>query len=329
MTFSSLLKKVSRSFYFSLKILPTHTQEVFSLSYLLARLADTITDHPQLDLNTKEQFLKSWSELINTPDKIQKFVRANLVFAHAESPELSQNELFNAFPKIVNEIKNRDEFEQEQIHWALNQLIQGMLNELNHFSNSNEIQALPSWDTLDKFTYLAAGVVGEFWTRILFHHEPKLLKNLNPQKMETWGKEFGQGLQVINILKDWESDLNQGRCYFPKQELDKRGIHLNDNHLDIHDAKLNSLINQMILLSLKSLKSGQKYLLCLPKNLRRYRLAVIWPLWIGLETLKLIKENRGKKISKSKLYWIFISSLPASFSNNYLEKKFFKLSQSF
>src|SRR3990167_585519 len=54
---NEILKKVSRTFYFSLKILPQRLRSPLALTYLLARSADTITDTDLLSAERRLHWL--------------------------------------------------------------------------------------------------------------------------------------------------------------------------------------------------------------------------------------------------------------------------------
>src|SRR4029453_269706 len=77
-------------------------------------------------------------------------------------------------------------------------------------ATANQIKALQSDEELDDYTYRVAGCVGEFWTEMCRAHsfpecpldERVLLRN---------AVRFGKGLQLVNILRDFPSDLRQGR----------------------------------------------------------------------------------------------------------------------
>src|SRR5207249_8227176 len=87
---------------------------------------------------------------------------------------------------------------------------------------SEKIVALANAAELDEYTYLVAGCVGEFWTRICFRRVPRFAR-LEFDTMKSLGRSFGQGLQLVNILRDLPADLRAGRCYLPADELAAAG----------------------------------------------------------------------------------------------------------
>ena len=60
-----LLKRVSRSFYLTLGVLPNSIRKQISLSYLLARATDTIADTQLLQLSRRREALLQFRESIH------------------------------------------------------------------------------------------------------------------------------------------------------------------------------------------------------------------------------------------------------------------------
>jgi farnesyl-diphosphate farnesyltransferase len=85
------------------------------------------------------------------------------------------------------------------------------------------LAALESRADLDRYTYYAAGCVGEFWTEMAMAHRPGCAR-WNPDVMRTRGVRFGQALQMTNVLRDVAQDLRIGRCYLPRHALAARGL---------------------------------------------------------------------------------------------------------
>ena len=64
---STLLKKVSRSFYLSMAILPNQLRLPISLAYLIARAADTIADTSIIPSFKRSDYLKLLQQQLDTP----------------------------------------------------------------------------------------------------------------------------------------------------------------------------------------------------------------------------------------------------------------------
>ncbi|HBM77415.1 MAG TPA: farnesyl-diphosphate farnesyltransferase, partial [Verrucomicrobiales bacterium] len=57
---TDILKAVSRSFYLTLRLLPSEFRAPLSLGYLLARLSDTIADAGALELAHRKRLLSAF-----------------------------------------------------------------------------------------------------------------------------------------------------------------------------------------------------------------------------------------------------------------------------
>ena len=64
-----------------------------------------------------------------------------------------------------------------------------------------------------------AGCVGEFWTEVGFMELGDRYAVRPIEEMLVLGRRYGQGLQLINILRDLPADLGAGRCYLPLEEI--------------------------------------------------------------------------------------------------------------
>src|ERR1044072_4250185 len=95
--------------------------------------------------------------------------------------------------------------------------------DLQRFNNPQQIRALSTAADLDEYTYLVAGCVGEFWTRVCFRHV-RLVSRRGEDEMRAFGNQYGRARQLINVLRGAGSDLRAGRCYFPEHELN--ALHL-------------------------------------------------------------------------------------------------------
>ena len=92
-----------------------------------------------------------------------------------------------------------------EIRNVLARINQGQTLDLERFGGgaSASTRALASAPELEEYTYLVAGCVGEFWTRLCFAHV-KHFSDRPEGEMRDLGVRYGQGLQLINILRDAE-----------------------------------------------------------------------------------------------------------------------------
>jgi farnesyl-diphosphate farnesyltransferase len=295
-----VLKKVSRSFYLSLWILPKKSRTLLALAYLLARSADTISDTLLIPSDRRLHWLLILKKNIQT----QTHQSWNDFTGELIGPQeiMEEKELLKQLPWLVDAYWQIAESDREEIKKILVALIFGMEEDLRRFpeNSPDHIQALVSFKELDNYCYYAAGVVGPFWTRMLLHSDC--------EKLESLSIDYGKGLQLINIVKDVARDYQNGRCYFPLEGLN----HLSLSPRDIGDPhalpRLKPLVHQLIGQSLKFLESAQQYVMALPRWRILARLSSLWPMWIGLDSLEylaqddhLLNPNVPHKISRRSL----------------------------
>ena len=159
----------------------------------------------------------------------------------------------------------------------------GQMLDLQRFGNPQEIRALSTAAELEEYTYLVAGCVGEFWTRLCFRHV-RQFSSRTEDEMLALGKRYGMALQLINVLRDAGSDLRAGRCYFPEHELS--AVHLTPSQILAEPERFQPIYRTWLENAKAGLTSGMEYSRAI-KN-RRVRAATVLPALIGARTLALL-----------------------------------------
>src|SRR5205085_2281666 len=166
---------------------------------------------------------------------------------------------------------------------------------------------------LDEYTYLVAGCVGEFWTRLCFAHVNKFSDRPEPVMREL-GVQYGKGLQLVNILRDAGSDLQQGRCYFPMDELHAAGV--TPTEILKNPERVEPVLRPWREKAERGLEAGVDYA-CAIRS-RRVRFATALPALIGARTLKLLREagpgalERKVKVPRDEVRRMILSGAIAS-----------------
>ncbi len=326
-----LLKSTSRAFYLSLRILPRHVRKPISLAYLLARSADNVTDTTNVSTAVKLKSLDIIKSALSDDNEKENLAK---LYKNDQQNNLSEleNDLIEIIPLIIACIKSLNSSDYIQVKNVVLTLIQGMEMDLNYFGkplNDSGILSLTSNDELDQYTYLVAGCVGPFWTEISFAKDSKI-SDINMPLMSSLGIDFGKALQMTNILRDLPSDIREGRCYIPDEELKKLNLTVNDLLNSNSEKQIRELLATQIHKTLDLYQSALKYFLCTHKRKVRLRLAVLWPLIIGLGTLNsLVMKNNwllSDSVAKVSRLWIYKMMLKSVFmvSSDYLIKHWVK-----
>ena len=322
----SLLRQVSRSFYLSLAILPRPLREPLGLAYLLARAADTVAD-------TR---LIARSERI---DHLQTLRRAYAgernevgVVAGACAPQqahAAERRLLEQVPAVLGAVAALPAADQGGVRAVLTTITDGMLFDLARFPGEDAagLAALETLEDLDRYTYLVAGCVGEFWTEVHVAHRPRLARWDLP-RMRVLGTRFGKGLQLTNVLRDLPRDLRQGRCYLPRQDLARWGLEPRDLLDPERAPAARPLLAEWLNIALDHYEAGWQYTFAIPRREARMRLACAWPLLIGLRTLDLLAASPNwldpaitLKVPRVRVYGLMAHSLGTVWSTRALGRQ--------
>ncbi len=321
-----ILRSVSRSFYLSLRILPQPLRDPLSLAYLLARATDTIADTPEPPVELRIEALQNlaWAIQGTGPREAAASIRDS--FAPLQSNE-AERALIDALPDVLEWLDLLDEADRREVREVLEKINRGQMLDLERFGVGAGIQALPAASALDEYTYLVAGCVGEFWTRICFAHVENFCDRHEPA-MLALGVQYGKGLQLINILRDAGSDLREGRCYLPADELDLLGLHP-DQILTNH-GRAEPVMQHWREKAAHELAAGVEYA-CAIRSWR-VRLATALPALIGARTLSLLRAAGPEvfahkvKVTRAEVRGIVLSTALKRASPHSLRQNFHRLS---
>jgi farnesyl-diphosphate farnesyltransferase len=281
---TAVLRSVSRSFYLSIRFLPLQLREPIALAYLLARTTDTVADAARIPGTVRMETLKMFSNGIR--GKASREVVISHVASFAPLQEnAAERALLDSLPDCLEWLQQIGGADREDIRTVLEKITYGQMLDLHRFDNPAQIRPLQTAADLDEYTYLVAGCVGEFWTRLCFRHI-RDFASLSQDEMLALGRRYGMGLQLINVLRDAGSDLRTGRCYFPEDELGAVGLRA-DQILSQSD-RLQPIFQRWRGKAQESLECGIQYSRAI-RN-RRVRAATVLPALIGVRTLALLRE---------------------------------------
>ena len=305
-----ILKKVSRSFYLSLIVLPRVVRQQVSLAYLFCRIADTIADSRMLPYHQRQEALATFREqfLLTYPSftRLEQLQTAVTPSQASEGEQQLLSHLSDCFWVFLRLSKA----DQQYIRELVLTLTQGMELDLQYFPGETAatVRALPDLSTLDQYIYYVAGVVGEFWTKIHTAHLP-VLQRCDAQVLCRLGMRFGKGLQMTNILKDIAQDLRHGRCYLPASHLEYLQVGVGDLCKPEILGRIRPIIMALTWDTLEHLDCARDYILRLPHRAFRLRLSCMWPLLFAVQTLDVVCKSEAllrpdvrTKISRQVVY---------------------------
>jgi farnesyl-diphosphate farnesyltransferase len=284
----SVLPAVSRSFALSLRVVPSPLRQGFGIAYLLARAADTVADTRALPAADRREHLEAIRAALDDGEAARLGDGTGRLAAdHAPA----ERQLLARLPEVLAAYRALPPADRARCRSVLLVLTEAMLDALARFppEGAGRVGALETSAELDRYTYMNAGCVGEFWTDMVVAHRPRCARWDVP-RMRSRGMRFGQGLQLTNVLRDLPRDLRVGRCYLPRDELTRLGLAPEDLLAPAAIGRVRPLLGRLSREALGHLAEGLRYTLAVPRREARLRLACAWPLLIALGTLRRVGE---------------------------------------
>lgn len=309
---NELLKQTSRSFYLTLRVLPTAVRPQIGLAYLLARTTDTIADTEIVSVAQRLAALQQLrGRILGTYD-----TPLNLG-ALAQSQGLpAERSLLERVEETLALLERSAPKDLPLIRKVLDTITSGQELDLQRFAGASaeHLIALRSDGELDDYTYRVAGCVGEFWTKMCRAHLFPDAR-LDDKAFLANAVRFGKGLQLVNILRDLPADLRKGRCYLPTDTLSEAELRPADLLRQETKEKLRPLYHHYLDLAEAHLAAGWVYTNAVPRGQVRVRLACAWPILIGVRTLRrlrteiILTPERRIKISRSEVRRVMLQSV--------------------
>lgn len=276
----NLLRDVSRSFYLSIRALPRPLRHPVALGYLLARLTDTIADTAAAKVELRLRMLDAFASAIQGKEPEVTAAELQASFAAHQQNE-AEKKLVASAGTILRQLEESED--RVAIRNLLGTITRGQRLDLTRWSSGTP--ALASADELRDYTYLVAGCVGEFWTKLCLGKVPDFTPREESEMMEL-ARRYGSGLQLVNILRDAGDDLRAGRCYFPEDEM--RGVGIAAADLADAPEQFLPIYRRWLSEARDGLDAGLQY--CIAIEPPRVRIATALPALIGIRTLALLEQ---------------------------------------
>jgi farnesyl-diphosphate farnesyltransferase len=279
-----LLKSVSRSFYLSIRFLPSGMREPVGLAYLLARATDTVADTSEIEPGIRQSNLEILAEAIQGGSLPVKANESRDSLAPLQTNP-AERELIESLPQCLAALDLLEAADRKDVRDLLAKINTAQTVDVERFGKLGQIRALATTADLNEYTYLIAGCVGEFWTHVGVRH----VRNFAERPLELMldlGRRYGAGLQLINILRDAGGDLRAGRCYLPNDELNAVG--LTPAQIPEQPGKFMPVFRDWLEKAEHGIEAGMQYSLSVSN--RRVRGATALPALIGARTIAMLKE---------------------------------------
>lgn len=205
-----LLEETSRTFALCIPLLPDPTRHEVSIAYLLFRIADTFEDSAIWSADRRIEALQTFEALMDEPTSAHAEQCAREWTEAPPTDHDGYRDLLEETPTVLQEFRAMDDEAQRIVRKHVKRTSQKMASYVRR-TDTNGTLRLRTMEELRVYCYAVAGIVGEMLTDLFIRNSSSL------EQVEGYLREraphFGEGLQLTNILKDTNVDVEEGRSY--------------------------------------------------------------------------------------------------------------------
>ncbi len=210
-----LLERTSRTFALAIPLLPEPTRRAVSIAYLLFRVADTLEDATSWVREARLEALRAFGRLLRLGEHARDQQVGPLVEGWLAAPPVAHAgylELLGKTPDLLRALGALTTTVRRILVRHAARTADGMASIVARADDRGDLR-LASVGELRDYCYVVAGIVGELLTELFLHDTPAL-ESARPT-LEARMVSFGEGLQLVNILKDAGDDAREGRVFLP------------------------------------------------------------------------------------------------------------------
>lgn len=268
-------------------------------TYLLCRIVDTIEDAAELTPTEKQGLSKLFLAAVLGTIPVETFVDPCLD-ALKDYSNVDELDLIAHTPTVLRILHTFPDRDQAAISRCVSIMSDGM----SHFHERQTQEGLKDLAEFEEYCYVVAGVVGELLTTIFSNYSPAFAKRIEGH--EQLAIDFGQALQMTNILKDSPEDRARGVSWKP--------------------ASMSQ--STLLKIAYEKLQDSMHYILLIPEKeegMRRFCFLAFGLAVMTLEKIAARKDFIKKseiKLSRNTV-WVFYAFTKIAASNGLLMKLFF------
>jgi farnesyl-diphosphate farnesyltransferase len=318
------LHAASRTFAVGIDLLPEPLRREVEIAYLLLRVSDYLEDSPTLSAARKVSLLGAWADALDGSRTVAHFESA-LGTVEDDSPDA-----------LVARNAGR-------VHSALNALERpGAVGVIRRHVRDSTL-GMARWTErgpdiadeadLDDYMHEVAGRVGWLLTELFALDVPEV--GAARDEMLRLGRDFGLGLQTVNVIRGLHVDWRRGWVYVPRAflsaALDEPGAIFED-HGEAAGNRV-PVLDRLVAKAQRHLTAAGEYIERLPRRKHGIRLFCELPYFFALRTLAISRGNarvfRGEvKISREEVERITGAVRLLGWSNRWLRWYATRLSDS-
>ena len=283
---TEILQGVSRTFALNIPQLPGALRDVVGNVYALCRIADTIEDEPALTPAQKRAFSERFIEVVAGRGDVAPFSR-ELGASLSTSSTAPEQDLVANTARVIRITRGFRPAQQDAIERCVRIMSRGMAE----FQQNASPAGLEDVPHLDRYCYHVAGVVGETLTDLFCDYSSEIRRRRD--ELFALSVSFGQGLQMVNILKDVWEDQRRGACWLPRDVFQAAGCELCSLSAGQAGPGFVAGLSELVAIAHRHLANALRFSLIIPAHETGIRRFCLWPLGMAVLTLRRIHATPG------------------------------------
>lgn len=292
-----ILPDVSRTFALTIPVLDQPLQDSVCVAYLLCRIADTIEDRNDLELEPRRWLYRQFAAVVQEPPELpaQGRVVDQRIDGFLQRWPADDNPSYQALvaglADVITAYASLPAAQRHAVNLCVQEMVDGMSEMTHQPPDDGIVYVCADVVQLERYCHYVAGTVGLMLTRLFDAHAALDGAFASKRRLEQ-GRRFGLGLQLTNILKDHRTDLRRGTSFFPKGWLAP-------GDQGLRPDQRASLVER----TLGHLDQAQSYTLAIPPEQEGMRLFCLWALWMAVGTLREVARasSDNPKITRTEV----------------------------
>jgi farnesyl-diphosphate farnesyltransferase len=292
-----MLARVSRTFALSNRCLPRRFRRAMTLAYLLLRVSDFLEDNHVLRPRQKRDLLRLWDLILAGVARKRQLLR-ELRNVPIEDDD-AEGEVATRFPEIMKRLNRLPGPQHRVVVDRVRETTRGMAlwQERGNLGAPGSVFACEA--DLDDYMHYVAGIVGYMITEV-FSEVSALIAGRRHRLMPL-GREYGLGLQTVNVIRGLRKDFQRGWVFVPRSFCEAEGLSPEELFDPEQLPRSIRVVHLLIAKAERHLLAGLSFVMKLPRSMHRVRLATMWPLLFAVRTLAISRNNPQVLLGEAKI----------------------------
>ena len=295
-----------------MEVLPEPLRDEITVAYLLLRVSDYLEDNQELGDEDKAALLSRWQRVLGGEEE-PGGVLDRLAEAREDTPDALVAR--NATTVLAGLARLAPDGRDILVR-RVRESSAGMARWVERGSRF-ETEA-----DLDDYMHEVAGRVGLLLTE-LFALRLSGLEGAG-DRMARRGREFGLGLQTVNVIRGLHEDRDRGWVYVPTDFIADPGVQPSDLFHPANRETAMRVLARLVEKADRHLRAARAYVRTIPRRHHGVRLFCMLPLFFAVRTLALSRGNpdvleRETKMTRAEVAAVTRNAKLLGFSNWWID----------